>query len=266
MSVEFQTIRGVRLAYRWDGPADAPVVLLGNSLMASMAMWNAQLPALAGYRVLRMDSRGHGASPATPAPYTLALLADDVIGLLDALSVQRVHFVGLSLGGMVGQVLGARHGKRLLSLALCDTASHTPAPALWDQRIATARRDGLAALAGPTLQRWFTAPFHERAPDVVQTVQDMMLETSVEGYVGCASAVRDLDQTALLKDISVPTAVIVGEHDPACTPAQARALHERIAGSTFTEIAASAHLPNIEQPEAFNRALLAHLHAHPARR
>lgn len=265
MSVEFQTIRGVRLAYRWDGPADAPVVLLGNSLMASMAMWNAQLPALAGYRVLRMDSRGHGASPATPAPYTLALLADDVIGLLDALSVQRVHFVGLSLGGMVGQVLGARHGKRLLSLALCDTASHTPAPALWDQRIATARRDGLAALAGPTLQRWFTAPFHERAPDVVQTVQDMMLETSVEGYVGCASAVRDLDQTALLKDISVPTAVIVGEHDPACTPAQARALHERIAGSTFTEIAASAHLPNIEQPEAFNRALLAHLHAHPAR-
>ena len=266
MSVEFQTIRGVRLAYRWDGPADAPVVLLGNSLMASMAMWQAQMDALAGYRVLRIDARGHGASPATPAPYDIALLAGDVIGLLDALALPKVHFVGLSLGGMIGQFLGARHGQRLLSLALCDTASHTPAPALWDQRIATARRDGLAALAGPTLQRWFTAPFHERAPGVIQTVQDMMLETSVEGYVGCASAVRDLDQTALLNDISVPTAVIVGEHDPACTPAQASALHERIAGSTFTEIAASAHLPNIEQPEAFNRALLAHLHAHPARR
>lgn len=266
MTVEFQTIRGVRLAYRWDGPADAPVVLLGNSLMASMAMWQAQMDALAGYRVLRTDARGHGASLATPAPYTIALLAADVIGLLDALAVRQVHFVGLSLGGMIGQVLGARHGERLLSLALCDTASHTPAPALWDQRIETARRDGLGALTGPTLQRWFTAPFHERAPDALESVKAMMLGTTVEGYAGCASAVRDLDQTALLKHISVPTAVIVGEHDPACTPAQARALHEHIAGSTFEVIADSAHLPNIEQPAAFNRALLAHLQAHSARR
>ena len=175
MTVEFQTVRGARLAYRWDGPADAPAVLLGNSLMASMAMWQAQMHALAGYRVLRMDTRGHGASPAASAPYTVEMLADDVIGLLDALSVQRVHFVGLSLGGMIGQALGARHGNRLLSLAICDSASETPAPALWDQRIETARRDGIAALAGPTLQRWFTAPFHERAPQTLQAVRAMML-------------------------------------------------------------------------------------------
>ncbi|MEO7150727.1 MAG: 3-oxoadipate enol-lactonase [Burkholderiaceae bacterium] len=262
MSVQFQTVHGARLAYRFDGPAQAPVVMLSNSLMAAMPMWEPQLAALSAYRVLRMDTRGHGLSEATPAPYSLAVLADDVIGLLDALGLARVHFVGLSMGGMIGQVLGARHGERLHSLALCDTASDMPMRAAWDERIAIARRDGVQALAEPTLQRWFTPAFHARDPQAVQAVREMVLRTPVEGYVGCASAVRDLDQTVLLRDITVPTTVIVGEHDPSCTVAQSRVLHAHIAGSTLHVLADSAHLSNVEQPEAFNAALLAHLKGH----
>ncbi len=154
MDVEYKAVNGARLAYRLDGPAGAPVVMLGNSLAASMAMWQPQQGALRACRVLRFDTRGHGASEATPAPYSIAMLADDAIGLLDALGIARVHFVGLSLGGMIGQVLGARHADRLLSLVLCDTASDMRVQrAAWDERIATARRDGMAAIAGPTLQR-----------------------------------------------------------------------------------------------------------------
>lgn len=261
MTVQFQTLNGARIAYRFDGPAAAPVVVLSNSLMASMAMWQPQMAALADFRVLRMDTRGHGQSQATPAPYSIAMLAADVVGLLDALAVPKAHFVGLSMGGMIGQVLGARHADRLLSLSLCDTASEMAGAAMWDQRIETARRDGVAALTEATLARWFTAPFIAREPAVIDGVRQMMLATSVEGYAGCASAVRDMHQTALLKDIAVPTAIIVGEHDPSCTVAASRLLHGHIADSTLDILPDSAHLANIEQPEAFNRALLAHLQA-----
>ncbi|MEO6407724.1 MAG: 3-oxoadipate enol-lactonase [Burkholderiaceae bacterium] len=260
MDVEFKTVNGARLAYRFDGPAGAPVVMLGNSLAASMAMWQPQLAALGAWRVLRCDVRGHGASEATPAPYTLVQLADDAIGLLDALGLAQVHFVGLSMGGMIGQVLGARHADRLLSLALCDTASDMRAMrAAWDERIAIARRDGMAAIAGPTLQRWFTPAFFERSPQAVQAVREMIERTPIEGYAGCASAVRDLNQSPLLRDIAVRTTVIAGELDPACTPAQARELQSQIPGASLRLLADCAHLPNIEQPAAFDEALLAHL-------
>ena len=262
MDVHHKTVNGARVAYRFDGPADAPVVMLGNSLAASMAMWQPQLAALRAFRVLRFDARGHGASEATPAPYTIAQLAADAIGLLDALGLARVHFVGLSMGGMIGQVLGARHADRLVSLALCDTASDMRAMrAAWDERIATARRDGMVAIAGPTLQRWFTPAFFERAPQAVQAVREMIERTPVEGYAGCASAVRDLEQSALLSAISVRTTVIAGELDPACTPDQARALTSRIPGATLRLLPDCAHLPNIEQPAAFDAVLLAHLNA-----
>ena len=262
MTTQFVSIHGARLAYRLDGPAGAPVVMLGNSLAASMAMWQPQQGALRACRVLRFDTRGHGASEATPAPYSIAMLADDAIGLLDALGIARVHFVGLSLGGMIGQVLGARHADRLLSLVLCDTSSDMRAQrAAWDERIATARRDGMAALAGPTLQRWFTPAFFGRNPQAVQAVRAMIEQTAVEGYCGCASAVRDLDQDALLAEIAVRTTVIAGELDPACTPAQARALQARIAGARLHLLPDAAHLPNIEQPAAFDASLRAHLDA-----
>jgi 3-oxoadipate enol-lactonase len=249
-------VDGNEIAYRFDGPAQAPVVLLSNSLMSDMSMWEAQMPALTGrYRVLRYDTRGHGASGTSPGPYSIAQLAHDALGLLDALGLERVHFVGLSMGGMIGQYLGARHGDRLLSLCLCATASELPPREMWNERIMQAERDGLEVLVDGTLRRWFTPAFHDTHPDVMDVVAAMILGTGVAGYVACASAVRDMQQIGLLASIRVPTRVIAGRDDPACTLAAAETLHAHIAGSDLVVLDAAAHLANIEQPAAFNTAL-----------
>lgn len=260
MSVNFIQANGIRIAYRFDGPEDAPVLMLSNSLMSNMSMWEPQVAALtAHFRVLRADTRGHGQTEVTPGPYSIALLAQDAVALMDALGLEKVHFAGLSKGGMIGQYLGARHADRIASLALCDTASEMPTHAMWDARLATAREAGIAGLLDGTIKRWFTAPFIERAPQEIDKVRAMILTTPVEGYIGCASAVRNMSQTSLLKDISVPTTIIVGESDPACTVEQSRVLHQHIHGSSMTVLPQSSHLSNIEQPELFNQALLGFL-------
>jgi 3-oxoadipate enol-lactonase len=260
MSDQFIQAGGLRVAYRFDGPEKAPVVMLSNSLMSNFSMWEPQMVALTQhFRVLRADTRGHGRTEVTPGPYSIAMLARDALALMDALKLERVHFVGLSKGGMIGQYLGARHADRIASLALCDTASEMPTHAMWDARLQTAREAGIAGLLDGTIKRWFTAPFIERAPQVIDRVRAMILTTPVEGYIACASAVRNMSQTSLLKDISVPTTVIVGESDPACTVEQARVLHQHIPGASLTILPDSSHLSNIEQPELFNRALLGFL-------
>jgi 3-oxoadipate enol-lactonase len=260
MQVQHIQANGLRIAYRFDGPEHAPVVMLSNSLMSNMSMWEPQMAALtAHFRVLRADTRGHGQTEVTPGPYSIALLAEDAVALMDALGLAKVHFVGLSKGGMIGQYLGARHAERIASLSLCDTASEMPTHAMWDARIATARESGIAGLLDGTIKRWFTEPFIAGAPEVIEKVRAFIMTTPVEGYIGCASAVRNMSQTSLLKDISVPTTIIVGESDPACTVAQSEVLHQHIRGSGMTVLPASAHLSNIEQPELFNQALLGFL-------
>lgn len=256
MSVQTILANGIRIAYRFDGPANAPVVMLSNSLMSNLSMWEPQMAMLTrDFRVLRADTRGHGQTEVTPAPYSIALLAQDAVALLDALGIARVHFVGLSKGGMIGQYLGARHASRILSLSLCDTASEMPTHAMWDQRLQSARESGIAGLLDGTIKRWFTPGFIERAPQEIEQVRAMILTTPVEGYLGCASAVRNMSQTSLLHEIRVPTHIIVGESDPACTVEQARVLHQHISGSTLAILPDSAHLSNIEQPELFNQEL-----------
>ena len=251
---------GISFNYRFDGPPNRPVVMLGNSLMSDLSMWEPQVAALTErFRVLRYDTRGHGSTDAPAGAYTIGLLASDAVALLDALGLERVHFVGLSLGGMTGQFLGARHGDRLLGLVLCDTASDMPTPEMWDGRIRTAETQGIEALVPATLERWFTAPFRERRTDAIERVRAMIRRTPVQGYVGCCHAIRDMHQTEMLADIKAPTLVIVGADDPSTPVAAARAIHERIPGSELKVIEDAAHLPNIEQPEAFNAALLAFL-------
>jgi 3-oxoadipate enol-lactonase len=257
MTHEYVTVQGgARLAYRFDGPAGAPVVVLSNSLMSTMAMWEPQLPALTRhFRVLRHDTRGHGASDTTPGPYTIAFLADDVIAMLDALGLGQVHFVGLSMGGMIGQQLGAVHGDRLRSLALCDTTSEMPDTSVWKERLEVARRDGVASLAESTIQRWFTPPFIAREPATVARIRAGIEATGLEGYLACSCAVRDVALRATLHLITTPTLIIAGESDPACTVAQAEVIHREIPGSRLEVIRDAAHLSNIEQPERFNSLL-----------
>lgn len=258
---------GARLAYRLDGPQDAPAVMLSNSLMSTHVMWDPQIAALTErFRVLRYDTRGHGASEVTPGPYSIELLADDAAALIEAAGLAAVHFVGLSMGGMIGQQLAVRHPRRVLSLSLCDTASEMPPRSMWEARFETARTQGVAGLVDSTIQRWFVPSFIAREPDAIAWVRKMILQTTPEGYIACASAVRDMSQTHLLREIRVPTQIIAGRDDPACTLAASEVLHREIRGSTLHVIDDAAHLSNIEKPEQFTRLLVDFISARAAAR
>jgi 3-oxoadipate enol-lactonase len=253
---QFVQANGIKIHYHFDGPESAPVVVLSNSLMSSLSMWDDTVPALSNkYRVLRCDTRGHGQTQVTPGPYSIALLAQDLLGLMDVLKISKAHLVGLSMGGMICQYIGANQPERVLSLGLCDTASEMPPRSLWEDRFAIARKDGVAGLAEGTLKRWFVEGFAAKAPDKIEAVKKMILTTSLEGYLGCASAVRDMAQTTMLLKIKAPTLVLVGAQDPACTVDQATVLHRMISQSRMFIIDNAAHLANIEQPHAFNQIL-----------
>lgn len=251
-------VNNLKLHYRFDGPEKGEVLMFSNSLSSDLTMWDHQVPRLskAGYRILRYDSRGHGQSSVPVGPYTMEMLTADVVALLDDLGVNRVHFCGLSLGGMVGQMLGALHGNRLLSLTLCDTTSHTAQLAVWDERIASARRMGMKGLVDATIDRWFTKAGQERLKIAVEHTRDVILNTPIEGYCGSGLAIRDMDLREIIKNISARTLIMVGEQDPGTPVSAAESIHERIGGSLLKVIPNAAHLVNVEQADVFNRTLL----------
>lgn len=251
----------LEVAYRFDGPYNVQIVLMTHSVLTDHRMWDALAERLVGrFAVLRYDLRGHGATAPTAAPYTMAQLADDAVALLDALSIEQVHFIGSSLGGMIGQQLGARHGRRLTSLTLANTTAVQRAPAIWQERIATARRDGVAALAEGTLQRWFTPTFFESSPSEIARIRQLLLGTSMEGFVGCAEAIARLTQLNLLHAIRVPTLVLAGAEDHATPLEQSAQLHAGIYGARLVTLTNAAHQSAVEQPAAFYDAWLEFLH------
>ena len=256
-------VNGTTLHYRLEGPEAGPVIMMAHSLLTTLHMWDSQISALteAGFRVLRYDSRGHGQSAVPEGPYSIDMLADDAIGLMDSLGFDQAHFCGLSKSGMVGQNLGARFGNRLISLILCDTASQVPPPSKWDERIATVCAQGMLGFADATIDRWFTKPVQQRLPDQVAAVRKLIVTTPVEGFCACSEAMRDMDQRETIRKIATPTLVIVGEHDSVTPVEAARFIHERIAGSRLVIISDAAHFSNIEQPGPFNEALLEFLRA-----
>ncbi|ASD27202.1 3-oxoadipate enol-lactonase [Brevundimonas diminuta] len=252
---------GCRLAYRLDGPEDAPVLLLSNSLGTRMEMWDAQMAAFAArFRVLRYDSRGHGASDAPAGAYGLDRLGRDVVELLDALTLERVAFCGLSLGGMVGQWMGVRAPERLERLVLANTSAFMGPPSAWDARIASALSQGMAPLAAASVARWFTPDFAARAPDPVAVIEAGLLATSPQGYAGCCAAIRDMDLRQLGGLITTPTLVISGAADPATPPEHAAALVKAIPEAQL-KVLDGAHLSNVEQPDLFADAVLSFLAA-----
>jgi 3-oxoadipate enol-lactonase len=255
---------GIALNYRWDGPVNGPVVVLSHSLGADLTMWEPQVTPLtaAGYRLLRYDHRGHGGSAAPEGPYTIDQLTADAVGLLDALGLERVHFCGLSMGGMVGQVLGARYGHRLNSLTLCSTSSHMPPPEVWNERIQLVGAKGLAAVVDATIDRWFTQPGQQRLPVAIGKIRATYLQTPVSGFLGCCVAIRDLDLRETILTITTPTLILVGEHDQGTPVSHARFIHERIPTSRLVVIPDAAHLQNVEQAEIFNQTLLTFIEEH----
>ena len=253
---------GIETNYTLDGPAGAPVVTLSHSLATDLSMWDPQMAALsARYRVLRYDTRGHGGTDVPAGGYTLDQLAEDARQLLQALGIARTHWVGLSMGGMIGQTLALKHPELFVSLSLCDTSSRIPAEArpLWADRIKTAETQGMEPLVEPTLARWLTAPFRERRPDVVDGVAKMIRSTPPKGYAGCCHAIAALDLTDKISAIKLPTFVIVGEDDQGTPVAASRVMNERIKGSELVILPSAAHLSNLEQPEAFTTALITFL-------
>jgi len=252
---------GGRLHFDLVGEAGKQVVCLVHSLATDGGMWSAQVGPLlaAGYRVLRVDLRGHGGSDSIPGDYTMYSLADDVVAVLDYLKVDAAHYVGLSIGGMIGQAFGDRHGSRARSLILCDTEPVTPngAAALWEPRKAIVREAGsLAPLAAGMVERWLTPAFKAAHPVRWQIVYDTIVATTVDGWLGCAAAILNFDFNPVLPGIKVPTLVLCGADDPATPPAANKHIAGLISGARYQEIAAAKHLPNVERPQDFNAALL----------
>jgi len=232
-----------------------PVLVFSNSLGTDFSMWEPQVAELQRrFRILRYDTRGHGQSSVLPADYTIEQLGRDVVGLLDSLRLDRVHFCGLSMGGMIGMWLGIHAPKRLHRLVLSNTAARIGTKEMWNGRIATVRADGMKSVAAAVIERWFTPEFRASFPEKVAVAQRMLEKSPPEGYAACCSAIRDMDQRNAVAQIKAPTLVIYGGKDPVTPAADAHFLKDQIRGAIEVELAA-AHLSNVEQADAFTEAL-----------
>lgn len=246
-----------RLHARQTGPKDGPAVLFVNSLGTDLRVWEALLPLLpASWRPIRYDKRGHGLSDCPPAPYTMDDHAADLVGLMDALAVDRAVLVGLSIGGMIAQHLAARHPERVRALVLCDTAARIGSTALWDDRIAAIEAGGIDAIAEQILGRWFSPGFRRDHPGRVALWRHMLTRQPVEGYLGSCAALRDTDLTETTRRLRLPVLGLVGADDGSTPPAVVQATVGLIPGSRFHVIGDAGHLPCVERPDAVAALLI----------
>ena len=247
---------GIDTHYTVEG--EGPWLVFSHSLACNVSMWAPQAARFKGrYKVLCYDTRGHGRSSAPAGEYTLEQLADDAKALLDALGIKSCHWVGLSMGGMIGQTFALKYPGVFKTLTLADTTSRYDAdmqPA-WQARIKTATEGGMEPITQPTLERWFTAPFRASGAAVVSEIAQAIRATPVAGFVGCCHAIPKINLTSRLREIKAPALVIVGDQDPGTPPSMAREIHENLPGSELVVIPQAAHLSNLEQPETFNTAL-----------
>jgi 3-oxoadipate enol-lactonase len=249
-------IAGLRVNYELAGAANAPILVLSNSLGSHFGMWDLQRASLEKkFRLLRYDTRGHGRTSVTPGPYTIELLGRDVIGLLDHLKVEKAYFCGLSMGGAIGIWLGLNAGQRLNKLALCNTAAKIGTAEGWDSRIENVKKGGMKSIAPAVVERWLTPEFRERSPELFACALRMLECTSPEGYIASCEAVRDFDARDAVASIRTPTLVIGGAKDPATPPSDTRALAEAIPGARYVELDTS-HLSNIEAADRFTSELI----------
>ena len=247
---------GLSVRYAFADAAEKPVVVFSNSLGTNLRMWDPQAAALEGrFQVLRYDTRGHGQTAVTPGPYSVEQLGGDVLRLLDALGLERVHFCGLSLGGMIGMWLGVHAAERLDSLVLANTAALIGTEEAWNARIERIRETGLAAAAPSILERWLSPEFRSRSPELCQSLERMLVATPTEGYVACCAALRDADLREAIAAIRMPVLVIGGTKDLATQPADTRAVAERVPGARYAELN-TAHLSNLEATAEFNAEIL----------
>lgn len=248
------------LAHRFDGPDDAPVLVLSNSLGTAMALWDGVVAPLADeHRVLRYDHRGHGASGVPPGPYTVDELVADVVALVDGLGIERFAFCGISLGGVVGMSLAAAHPARIEGLVLACTSPRFLDAAAWLERAAIVRADGCEAIADAVLARWLTPQSHVEQPGVVHELRDLLVATPREGYAGCCEALAAFDFKERLGEVTAPTLVIAGAEDPSVSPDVVQLLVDGIPNARLAVLDGAAHLAHLERPGAFVEAVRSHL-------
>jgi 3-oxoadipate enol-lactonase len=248
---------GITFNYEINGPEGAPWLVFSNSLATTLAMWDEQARVLGqSFRVLRYDQRGHGATEAPEGNYTFDLLIDDVIALMDALSIAKINFAGLSMGGVTAMGLALRYPDRIERAIVCDSpcASSPQTSQQWQERIAIAREKGMEALVEPTATRWFPPEIVAANPPYVDRVRQMIRQTPVNGFIGCAAALADHDFRSKAATVTRPVAFIVGEKD-GVTPAAMRQMHEMIPGSPYVVMPGAGHISNLDRPEEFNRAV-----------
>lgn len=255
-----ERINGTEIVFDWITEAGdhAPVATFAHCLGGDRRIWRKQLAHLAGrFRLLAFDLRGQGESAVAPAPYSMSLLAQDAVALLDRLGIADTVFFGVSMGGMVALQTAVDMPSRVSALVLADTAGGfgDEARATWDERLAAVARDGVAPLAPTMMGRWFTEEFQARAVDEVAAVSAALERTPVEGYLGSCAAIRDFDLRARLGEIRCPSLVLCGEQDPSTPLTLSQELASSIPGARLEIFPGARHLPNFEIPEAFNRAV-----------
>jgi 3-oxoadipate enol-lactonase len=264
-------LNGRRLYYDLTGPETAPVVCITHSLASDGGSWAEQLPPLlqAGFRVLRLDMRGHGGSDPVPGDYTMSELAGDVAAALDALGLSRVHYIGLSIGGMLGQAFALEHGARLISAMWCDTLPTSPAGAraAWDERMGIVRgANSLQPIGDGTMERWFTDAFKGKNPGRWKQIRDTIVATTPAGYLGCSAAILNYDFVPRLPSLRLPVLVVCGADDPGTPASENRRLAGLVPGARYEELPGLRHFPNVEAPDAFNRIMMGWLEAQRANR
>lgn len=248
---------GIDINYQIDGREGAPLLIFSNSLMTNLAMWDDQVAELKNaFRILRYDQRGHGGTQATDGKYSFDMLTADVIALMDALSIARAHFAGISMGGMTALFLAQRHPDRFDRIIACDCGpASTPVSAQqWQERIELGASKGMEGLVEVTVNRWFPPEFVATKAPVLDKVRAMIRTTPYKGFAGCAQALSDYDLRPGLPGITRPTLCIVGTKD--ATLAGMEQIHASVPGSQMVKLEGAGHLSNLEQPQAFTRAII----------
>ena len=239
-----------------EGPENAPVLMISNSLGSNLHMWDDQIPALSKhFRVVRYDSRGHGLSAAPAGPYSLEQLGKDALSILDTLGVKKAHWMGLSKGGAVGQWLLLNAPDRIERAVLANTAAQFGTADTWNDRLRTLRELGLQGMVDAVIDRWFTKEFQAKAPEAIARIKAAFEKTPADGYAACMAALRDIDLRDAIRNIRNQVLVIIGKNDPATPPEAGKAIAAAIPGARLVELDA-AHLSNIEAADEFNKAVI----------
>jgi 3-oxoadipate enol-lactonase len=250
------TIAGEAFNVLVEGDKTKPALIISNPLATNLHLWDRQMPAfLEHFLVVRTDSRGHGESRADGGPYAIERLGRDALAILDALEIEQAHWLGLSMGGMVGLWVLAHEPRRIHRAVLANTAAQLPGPELWNSRIRSARATGMAGVARTIAERWFTEGFRDSHAEAVESVLAMVRATPLEGFLAACAAVRDMDLREAIRGITTPVLVIVGRHDPSTPPAAGAAIASAIKGAQLVTLEAS-HISNIEDPETFTKAVV----------